>query len=54
MDLLEVDRYGLDQTDRLLLTIIIERFSGGPVGLDTCQPQSARMQEPLKMCMSHI
>ncbi len=35
MDLLEVDRYGLDQTDRLLLTTIIERFSGGPVGLDT-------------------
>ena len=28
MDLLEVDRYGLDQTDRLLLTNIIERFSG--------------------------
>lgn len=35
MNLLEVDRYGLDQTDRLLLTTIIERFSGGPVGLDT-------------------
>ena len=35
MDLLEVDRYGLDQTDRLLLTTMIERFSGGPVGLDT-------------------
>ena len=35
MDLLEVDRYGLDQTDRLLLTTIIEKFSGGPVGLDT-------------------
>lgn len=35
MDLLEVDRYGLDQTDRLLLTTVIQRFSGGPVGLDT-------------------
>ena len=35
MDLLEVDRYGLDQTERLLLTTIIARFSGGPVGLDT-------------------
>ena len=32
MDLLEVDKYGLDQTDRLLLTTIIEKFSGGPVG----------------------
>ena len=30
-----MDKYGLDQTDRLLLTTIIERFSGGPVGLDT-------------------
>ena len=35
MDLLEVDRYGLDQTDRLLLSTIIEKFAGGPVGLDT-------------------
>ena len=35
MDLLEVDRYCLDQTDRLLLSTIIEKFAGGPVGLDT-------------------
>ena len=35
LDLLEVDRYGLDQTDRLLLTTVIEKFGGGPVGLDT-------------------
>ena len=35
MDLLEVDRYGLDQTARLLLSTIIEKFAGGPVGLDT-------------------
>ena len=35
MDLLEVDRYGLDQTDRLLLSTIIDKFAGGPVGLDT-------------------
>ena len=35
LDLLEVDRYGLDQIDRLLLTTIIKRFAGGPVGLDT-------------------
>ena len=31
----EVDKSGLDQTDRLLLRTIIEKFSGGPVGLDT-------------------
>ena len=35
LDLLEVDKSGLDQTDRLLLRTIIEKFSGGPVGLDT-------------------
>ena len=35
LDLMEVDRYGLDQTDRLLLTTVIEKFGGGPVGLDT-------------------
>ncbi len=35
LDLLEVDRYGLDQTDRRLLLTIIRKFGGGPVGLDT-------------------
>lgn len=35
LDLLEVDRFGLDQTDRLLLTTILDKFAGGPVGLDT-------------------
>ena len=35
LDLLEVDRLGLDQTDRLLLHTIIDKFTGGPVGLDT-------------------
>ena len=35
LDLLDVDKEGLDQTDRDLLMTIIERFQGGPVGLDT-------------------
>ncbi|NBK92736.1 Holliday junction branch migration DNA helicase RuvB [bacterium 1XD21-13] len=35
LDLLEVDRYGLDQMDRLILNTMIEKFTGGPVGLDT-------------------
>ncbi|MEE1032459.1 MAG: Holliday junction branch migration DNA helicase RuvB [Ruminococcus sp.] len=35
LDLLEVDKYGLDQTDRNILLTIIEKFQGGPVGLDT-------------------
>lgn len=35
LDLLEVDKLGLDNIDRALLNIMIEKFSGGPVGLDT-------------------
>jgi Holliday junction DNA helicase RuvB len=32
---MEVDTYGLDEMDRKLLLTIIEKFSGGPVGLGT-------------------
>ena len=32
---MEVDTYGLDEMDRKLLTTIIEKFSGGPVGVGT-------------------
>ncbi|MCI8895973.1 MAG: Holliday junction branch migration DNA helicase RuvB [Lachnospiraceae bacterium] len=35
LDLLEVDKLGLDQNDRNILLMIIEKFQGGPVGLDT-------------------
>lgn len=35
LDLLDVDKEGLDQTDRDLLLVMIEKFDGGPVGLDT-------------------
>lgn len=35
LDLLEVDKYGLDQNDRNILLTILEKFQGGPVGLDT-------------------
>ena len=35
LDLLDVDKEGLDQTDRGLLLIMIEKSQGGPVGLDT-------------------
>ena len=35
LDMLEVDKYGLDKVDRLILETIIEKFDGGPVGLDT-------------------
>ena len=35
LDLLEVDVLGFDTLDRKLLTAIIERFDGGPVGIDS-------------------
>ncbi len=35
LDLLEVDTFGLDQNDRNILLTIIEKFAGGPVGLET-------------------
>lgn len=35
LDLLEVDRSGLDSTDRMILGTMIDKFGGGPVGLDT-------------------
>ncbi|MFO7286643.1 MAG: Holliday junction branch migration DNA helicase RuvB [Gammaproteobacteria bacterium] len=35
MDLLEVDPHGLDAMDRKLLLTIIERFDGGPVGIES-------------------
>lgn len=39
---MEVDRFGLDEVDRKLLTTIIEKFNGGPVGVSTI---SAAIQE---------
>ena len=35
LEMLEVDELGLDQTDRKILSFIIEKFNGGPVGLNT-------------------
>jgi len=35
LDLLEVDRYGLDEIDQKIMLTILEKYSGGPVGLNT-------------------
>ena len=35
LELMDVDELGLDVTDRTILTAIIDKFGGGPVGLDT-------------------
>jgi holliday junction DNA helicase RuvB len=45
MKLFNVDEYGLDSTDRNLLKLIIEKYNGGPVGIETI---SAALGEDVK------
>jgi Holliday junction DNA helicase RuvB len=35
LDILKIDDFGLDNTDRCLLRLIIDKFDGGPVGVET-------------------
>ena len=35
LDLLKIDTFGLDNTDRALLNLIIDKYDGGPVGVET-------------------
>ena len=35
LDILKIDEFGLDTTDRTLLKLIIEKYDGGPVGIET-------------------
>ena len=35
LDILKIDEFGLDTTDRCLLKLIIEKYEGGPVGIET-------------------
>ncbi|MEX2264061.1 MAG: Holliday junction branch migration DNA helicase RuvB [Bryobacteraceae bacterium] len=35
LDLLEVDRFGLDEIDQKIMTTVLDKYSGGPVGLNT-------------------
>ncbi len=42
LELLDIDKYGLDKLDRRLLEVLIKNFSGGPVGLNTL---AAALQE---------
>ncbi|HEY3992229.1 MAG TPA: Holliday junction branch migration DNA helicase RuvB [Ktedonobacteraceae bacterium] len=48
LDGLEVDQIGLDQTDRNLLLTIIQKFSGGPVGLDTLAASTSEDSETIE------
>ncbi len=35
LDILQIDKFGLDNTDRALIKIIAEKYNGGPVGIET-------------------
>jgi len=46
--LLEIDELGLDEIDRKLLKTIIEKFSGGPVGLNTLAAATSEEMETIE------
>lgn len=48
LDALEIDAIGLDQTDRNLLLAIIQKFGGGPVGLDTLAASTSEDTETIE------
>lgn len=48
LQMLNVDQEGLDQMDRLFLRTIIEKFSGGPVGIETLSSALSEERETLE------
>src|SRR3984893_4434472 len=48
LEALELDHIGLDQTDRHLLLTIIQKFDGGPVGLDTLAASTSEDPETIE------
>jgi Holliday junction DNA helicase RuvB len=47
LDLLQVDPLGLDEVDRRVLKTIIEKYSGGPVGLNTIAASISEEQDTI-------
>jgi Holliday junction DNA helicase RuvB len=48
LERLEVDRFGLDDLDRRILLTILEKFSGGPVGLNTLSASLGEEKDTLE------
>ena len=48
LNAMEVDEIGLDQTDRSMLLTIIQKFNGGPVGLDTLAASTSEDSETIE------
>jgi len=48
LEMLNVDELGLDENDRLILRTILEKFSGGPVGLNTLSAATGEEMEAIE------
>ena len=48
MDALDVDEHGLDDMDNKILTALIDKFKGGPVGLTTLATAVSEQSETLE------
>ncbi|MCX6779006.1 MAG: Holliday junction branch migration DNA helicase RuvB, partial [Candidatus Magasanikbacteria bacterium] len=48
LKMLEIDEAGLDQVDRLILEVMINKFDGGPVGLNTLSAATAEEVETIE------
>jgi len=48
LEMLQIDQYGLDEIDRLMLKTMIEKFAGGPVGLNTLAAAIAEEMETIE------
>ena len=48
LDEMEVDKFGLDEVDRKILTAIIEKFDGGPVGIGTIAASISEERESIE------
>ena len=48
LEMLEVDELGLDETDRRLMRTILEKYNGGPVGLDTISASISEERETIE------
>lgn len=48
MQLLDVDEYGLDRTDRKVLSAIIDKFNGGPVGIETIAASTGEERDTIE------
>jgi Holliday junction DNA helicase RuvB len=46
--LLDIDEYGLDRTDRKILQTIIDKFRGGPVGIETIAATTSEERETVE------